>query len=111
MAGRNVKLEDVFEQLGWAEKWVEETGFIGGTTTISLADFMLLPIFTQSLAAGVYDGKKFPNLIKWVKRVRECIPDYSLNKQAMTMAIGFAEKNNAKRDNPIERFDNTEYIL
>ena len=111
MFGRDFKLDDVLEQLGWAEKWAKETGFLGGTPTISLADFLLLPIFTQFLASGVYDGKKLPNLIKWLKKVRELLPDYSVNKQAMEMAVGFATKNNAKRENPIERFDNTKYIL
>eukprot|EP00095_Tigriopus_kingsejongensis_P011299 maker-scaffold14_size734282-snap-gene-3.13 protein:Tk11299 transcript:maker-scaffold14_size734282-snap-gene-3.13-mRNA-1 annotation:"glutathione s-transferase delta-epsilon 2" len=64
------------EVLGWANDMVKPTGFVAGTTYLTLADIAFLASYSTMVETGALDLSPFPELKTWYEKAKGLVKNY-----------------------------------
>lgn len=81
------KIDGIMRGYGTIETFLTESEYLTGDT-LRLCDLSLWCLMESADQVVPVDDQKFPNFIRWLKKMREQ-PTYQLNKEGADMHVGF----------------------
>ena len=64
------------EVMGWVQDFIKPTGYVAGTSYLTLADLAFLATYSTVDATGHFDLSAYPAVNAWFEKVKGEVPNY-----------------------------------
>jgi len=82
------KYEKVKEVMGWVSDMIKPTGYVAGTSHMTIADICFVATISTGVATGHFDWSGHPEILTWFEKIKGEIPNYEKSNGAGATAFG-----------------------
>ena len=79
--------------MGWVTDFIKPTGYVAGTSHITVADLAFLATYSTIVAVGHFDLAPYSEVNAWFEKVQSEVPNYAkCNAEGAAIFGGLYEK-------------------